>query len=147
MLIANPPISEDWGQELYLRETYGAASVGSGGEQFGVVYEKHKKQQPPMGSEALFARWWATVTDKAYVQPSTFQFAQAWVRAATQETAMVNVTVMPRNAGGCLTPSWPASSTTSTCRCYRRRSTRNSCSRAQDCVSSPTALKTMTQAA
>ena len=81
-LIANPPISKDWGRELYLREAYGAASVGSSGEQFGVVYEKHKKHQPPMGSEALFARWWATVTDKAYVQPSTFQFAQAWVRAA-----------------------------------------------------------------
>ena len=43
---------------------------------------KHKKQQPPTGSEALFARWWATVTNRAYVQRSTFQFAQAWVRAA-----------------------------------------------------------------
>ena len=75
-------IEHDWGQELYLREAYGAASVGSGGEQFGVVYEKHKKQQPPTGSEALFARWWATVTNRAYVQRSTFQFAQAWVRAA-----------------------------------------------------------------
>ena len=32
-------IEHDWGQELYLREAYGAASVGSGGEQFGVVYE------------------------------------------------------------------------------------------------------------
>jgi hypothetical protein len=27
------------------------------------------------------ARWWATVTDKAYVEPATFQFAQAWVAA------------------------------------------------------------------
>ena len=75
-------IEHDWGQELYLREAYGAASVGSGSEQFGVEYGRHKKQQPPKRSEALFARWWATVTNRAYVQRSTFQFAQAWVRAA-----------------------------------------------------------------
>jgi hypothetical protein len=75
-------VEHDWGQEVYLREAYGAASVGSGGGQFGIANGKHKKQQPPTESGALLAHWWTTVTNRAYVQRSTFQFAQAWVRAA-----------------------------------------------------------------
>ena len=81
-LIASPPTQRRLGAGTISARNLRCYVIRSGGEQFGIVYEKHKRQHPPRESEALFARWWATVTDRAYVQPSTFQFAQAWVRAA-----------------------------------------------------------------
>jgi hypothetical protein len=74
-------LGTDWGQELYLCETYGAALAGPVGRELLHAHEGYRKQKQPAYSEALFARWWATVTDKAYIEPSAFQFAQAWVAA------------------------------------------------------------------
>jgi hypothetical protein len=74
-------IGTDWGQELHLRKTYGAALAGPAITELRQAHERYRKQKQPAFSEAQFARWWVTVTDKAYVEPSTFQFAQAWVAA------------------------------------------------------------------
>jgi hypothetical protein len=81
-LIANAPNlrGAEWERELHLRKTCGAGFFGSAGEQFGQVDEK-KMHRQPTASEAPFARWWELVTDKAYVEAATFQFAQAWVGA------------------------------------------------------------------
>jgi hypothetical protein len=78
-LFAHP--KTDWGQELYLRETYGPGLSGSVAKRFSEAYEKYKKQRRTGGSEALFGRWWTPVTSKARVEPSAFRFAQAWVTA------------------------------------------------------------------
>jgi hypothetical protein len=74
-------LGTDWGQELYLCETYGAALTGRVGRELCHAREGYRKQRQPTLAGAPFARWWATVTDKAYVEPATFQFAQAWVAA------------------------------------------------------------------
>ena len=100
----------DWGRELFLRETYGTDLFGSAGEQVREAYEKHKKQaahgslflqefwaqhqhipsfrnwtpgryQSRPFSKALFARWWAAVTEENFVAASTVRFAQAWLGA------------------------------------------------------------------
>jgi hypothetical protein len=85
-------LGTDWGQELYLCETYGAALAGPVGRELRHAHEKYRKQKQPAFSEAPFARWWATITDKAYVEPATFQFAQAWVAAdrATRGNGQLN---------------------------------------------------------
>jgi hypothetical protein len=67
----------DWGRELYLRATCGAG--GSANERFSAAYERQARLRPPAAPEVQFARWWALVTDRFYVDPSTFQFARAWV--------------------------------------------------------------------
>jgi hypothetical protein len=67
----------DWGRELYLRATCGAG--GSANKRFSAAYERHARLRPPAAPEVQFARWWALVTDRSYVGPSTFQFARAWV--------------------------------------------------------------------
>ena len=74
-------LGTDWGQQLYLCETYGAALAGPAGRELRQVHGRYRKQRQPALPGAPFARWWATVTDKAYVEPATFQFAQAWVAA------------------------------------------------------------------
>jgi hypothetical protein len=58
----------------------------------------YRKQKQPAFSGAPFARWWGTVTDKAFVEPATFQFAQAWVAAdrATKGSGQLN----PNSSGG-----------------------------------------------
>ena len=71
-------LGTDWGQELYLRETYGAALAGPAVTK---LHQTHRRYRKHAFSEAQFARWWDTVTDKANVEPFTFQFAQAWVAA------------------------------------------------------------------
>ena len=70
----------DWGRELYLRATCGAG--GFAGEQFSAAYAKHAKRRHTATGDAQFARWWALVTNRAYVEPSSFQFAQSWVDTA-----------------------------------------------------------------
>src|SRR4029077_17395553 len=42
------------------------------------AYERHARLRPPAAPEVQFAHWWALVTDRSYVGPSTFQFARAW---------------------------------------------------------------------
>ena len=74
-------LGTDWGQELYLRETYGAALAGPAVTELRQAHKRYRKQELPALSKAQFARWWDTVTDKANVKPFTFQFAQAWVAA------------------------------------------------------------------
>jgi hypothetical protein len=72
-------LGTDWGRELYLRETYGAALAGPAVTELRQAHKRYRKL--PALSEAQFSRWWDTVTDKAYVEPATFQFAQSWVAA------------------------------------------------------------------
>ena len=74
-----PGLEIDWGREFYLRATYGA---NGSGEQFGAAYNRHMKQRTPVGRETQFTRWWSLITDRAYVEPSSFQFARRWVEAA-----------------------------------------------------------------
>jgi hypothetical protein len=74
-------LGTDWGQELYLRETYGAALAAAALTEFRQAHGSCGKQKDPAFSRALFARLWTTVTDKVNVEQSTFQFAQAWVAA------------------------------------------------------------------
>ena len=59
---------------------------------------EYRKQRQPALPGAPFARWWATVTDKAYVEPATFQFAQAWVTA--DRAAKGSGQLSPSSSGG-----------------------------------------------
>ncbi len=81
-VIAHAPglLEADWGRELYLRTTCGAG--GSADERFSAAYKKRARQRQPAAPEVQYARWWALVTDRSYVEPSTFQFAKTWVEAA-----------------------------------------------------------------
>ena len=75
----------DWGRELYLRATCGAG--GFANERFSAAYERQARLRPPAAPEVQFARWWALVTDRFYVDPSTFQFARTWVEAVDPSRA------------------------------------------------------------
>jgi hypothetical protein len=79
-------------------QTYGAALAGPVGRELRHALDGYRNQKQPAFSEAPFARWWATVTDKAYVEPSTFQFAQAWVAAA--RAAKGSGQLCPSSTGG-----------------------------------------------
>jgi hypothetical protein len=70
----------DWGRELYLRATCGAGGFASA--RFSAAYERYARSRHLAAPDAQFARWWALVTDRSYVGPSTFQFAQSWVGVA-----------------------------------------------------------------
>lgn len=79
MMAHRPGVEIDWGREFYLRATYGAD--GCTGKQFSAAYDRHVKQRTPARRETEFARWWSLITDRAYVEPSSFQFARTWVEA------------------------------------------------------------------
>jgi hypothetical protein len=68
-------LGTDRGQELYLRETYGAALNGPVDRELRHSHGRYKQQKQAAFPEAPFARWWTTGTDEAYVEPATFQFA------------------------------------------------------------------------
>lgn len=70
-------LGTDWGRELYLRATCGAGSCAN--ERFCAAYDRHARMRQPVATEVQFARWWALVTDRSYVDPSIFQFARTWV--------------------------------------------------------------------
>ena len=91
-------LGTDWGRKLYLCETYGAALAGPVGRELRHAREGYRKQRQPALPGAPFARWWATVTDKAYVEPATFQFAQAWV--AADRAAKGSGQLSPSSSGG-----------------------------------------------
>jgi hypothetical protein len=96
----------DWEHEMYLLDTYGSDLFSRASEEIVEADEASDPQPQDTGSrsllktmwtaisrfgpgrhkskpfsEALFARWWETVTDSRFVQDATRQFAEAWVGA------------------------------------------------------------------
>ena len=50
-------LGTDWGRELYLRETYGAALAGPTVTELRQAHKRYRKQKLPALSKAQFARW------------------------------------------------------------------------------------------
>jgi hypothetical protein len=100
-------LGTDWVQELYLLENLWRRAGLPSGRELRQAHGRYRKQKQPAFSEAPpLARWWDTITDKAYVEPSTFQFAQAWVAAerAAKRSGQLNPPLL-REVNWMSTPS------------------------------------------